>query len=111
MKPAQQDGQAIEMNFELKNERMRDSLFVLDQGWNILIEQCSKVGASILLHNFHMGTSLLIPSILRQGKSTIATSEKIWAQMKDAFLENSIIRQKIEVVLFNAEEEFLFELN
>ena len=110
MKPITPTGTPITMDYETKNELMNDALFILDQGWNILIEQCSKVGASIILHNFHMGNSLLIPSILRQGKTILATSEKIWEQMREAFMENPIAHQHIEVVLFNPEEEQLFGL-
>ncbi len=111
MRSIDETGHPIEIDYNLKNEQLNEALFVLDQGWNVLIEQCSNVGASILLHNFHMGTSLLMPSILRQGKSVIATSEKIWMKMKESFMSNPVANNQIKVVLFNPEEEQLFGLN
>ena len=111
MKTTNKPQETIEIDYDSKNEMKDNVLFVLDHSWNVLIEQCSEVGASMVLPNFNMGTSLVIQTIIRQGKSMIATSEEIWNKMKDAFMNNPMISQKIEVVIFNKEEELLFGLN
>lgn len=89
----------------LSNEEiMQNALFVLDQGWHTLIKKCAEAGASIVLPNFHMSSALLVQTIIREGKSAIATSKELWDQVKDTFAEYPHLKQNMKVFLFEEKE-------
>ena len=91
-----------------KEEMIQNALFVLDQGWNKTIKECAEAGASILLPNFHMSAKLLVQTIIREGKLSIATSKELWEKMKDAFAEYPHLRQNMRVFLFKEVENIAF---
>ncbi|GEM_PF-3291756 len=96
---------------ELDENVLNNALFILDHGWNILIEHYSKVGASILLPNFEMGHELLIQTIIRQGKTIIATSNSLWLKMREALFQNEYLRQNVRIMVFENENKLLFSFN
>ena len=91
-----------------REEVIQNALFVLDQGWNKAISACAEAGASIVLPNFHMSSSLLIQTIIREGKSVIATSNELWEKIQMAFTDYPHLRQHISVFLFENEENIVF---
>jgi hypothetical protein len=92
-----------------REEVMHNALFVLDQGWNKAIRECTEAGASIVLPNFHMSTTLLMQTIIREGKSVIATTKELWEKIQDAFTDYPQLRQKLSVFLFEQEENIKFQ--
>ena len=93
---------------ELFNEEMmKDTVFVFDQGWNQLISECSKIGANIVLPNLEMSHALLGQTLIRQGKSILATSEILWSQIKESVQKNEYLNRHLKVLVFDEKEDIL----
>lgn len=92
----------------MEEEMIENTLFVLDQGWNTLIKKCAESGASVVLPNFDMSTTLLMQTIIRQGKSVIATSKELWEKVEDGFTNYPQIKQSIQIYLFDNEGNMTF---
>ena len=92
-----------------KEDITQNALFVLDQGWNKAIKECAEAGASIVLPNLDMSATLLMQTIIRQGKSVIATSKELWEKIQDAFTDYPQLSQHISVFLFEREENIKFQ--
>ncbi|MEM9675107.1 MAG: hypothetical protein ACFB15_23265 [Cyclobacteriaceae bacterium] len=88
-------------NQVLAQEELQHTLFVLDQGWTTLIKACTEAGASIVLPNFQMSPNLLVQTIIREGKTTIATSQEIWNQIEDTVADYPQLGAQLQVCLFS----------
>ena len=91
-----------------REEVTQNVLFILDQGWNKAIKECAEAGVSILLPNFHMSAKLLVQTIIRERKLSIATSTELWEKMNYAFAEYPHLRQSMRVFLFKEIENIAF---
>jgi hypothetical protein len=91
------------LNFE-DTEGLEEVLFVLDQGWNSLISLCAMNGLTVLLPNVQMGGDLLMKSIIRSGKSRIATSPGIWQLLEHIFSNDPLFSRHFEVMFIKQDE-------
>ena len=81
-------------------EIVDNTLFILDQGWNQQIRECSEAGASIILPNLALGASLLAMTVMREGRNTIATTVELWEQLKQILCQELLLCKKLNIILF-----------
>jgi hypothetical protein len=85
----------------LRHDEIRSKgVFILDQGWYQMIQQCSQQGMHILIPNLLMSPQLILQTIIRQNRSVLITSKEIWIRIKDVFDKSLIIGKNVSVLLF-----------
>ena len=87
-----------------KEEIIENSVFVLEQGWDKVISECAMSGASIVLPNLHMGYALLAQTIVRQGRTYIITTKKLWESLESVLEVYPEILKKLCIIFFDPNE-------
>jgi len=82
-----------------EKDLLQNTLIVLEPSRGKEIEIFSMAGASILLPNLALGSQLLVQTIIRQGKTIIATTKELWVEIKSAFEMYPNLLQKIKICL------------